>query len=103
MIELSRDAPGSAACGRSGLPLLAKCPAGHRRTVPFRRLRTGPGDQSPLYGRAFECKECGSHEVTLSAIESQAELDEIRASMPRASIRGGPPSSYLPDPDADPL
>jgi hypothetical protein len=40
MIEIPRDAPGSIACGRSGLPLLAVCPAGHRRTVPFRLLKT---------------------------------------------------------------
>lgn len=81
MIELPRDAPGSAACGRSGLPLLAVCPAGHRRTIPFRRLQTGPGDATPIYGRPFECRECGSAEVTLFALEMQAELDE--ASDPR--------------------
>ena len=39
MIQIPRDAPGLIACGRSGLPLLAICPAGHRRTVPFRLLK----------------------------------------------------------------
>jgi hypothetical protein len=48
MIEIARDAPASAACGRSGLPLLAICPNGHRRTVPFRLLKTSDGDRTPL-------------------------------------------------------
>lgn len=103
MIELRRDAPGSAACDRSGLPLLAVCPAGHRRTIPFRRLHTGPGDASALYRRTYKCKVCGSTDVTLYAIESQEELDAIRSSWPREHVQGGPTSSYLPDPDAEPL
>lgn len=103
MIELPRDAPGSAACDRSGLPLLAVCPAGHRRTIPFRRLRTGPGDPSALYRRTYKCRVCGSTEVTLFAIESQQELDAIRASWPKEHAPAGIASSYLPDPDAEPL
>lgn len=103
MIELPRDAPGSAACGRSGLPLLAVCPAGHRRTIPFRRLRTEPGDTTPIYRRTYKCQVCGSTEVTLFLIETQQELDAIRASIPRADTRSGPPSAHLPDPDAAPL
>jgi hypothetical protein len=78
MIEIPRDAPGSVACGRSGLPLLAVCPGGHRRLVPFRLLKTGDGDRTPVYGRPFKCKACGRVEVTLFAIESQAELDEVQ-------------------------
>ena len=79
MIQIPRDAPGLIACGRSGLPLLAICPAGHRRTVPFRLLKTSEHDRTPLYARPFKCRECGSGEVaTLYAIETQAELDELR-------------------------
>ena len=76
MLELARDAPGSVACGRSGLPLLAACPNGHRRTVPFRLLKTSDDDRTPLYAWPFKCKTCGSAEVTLFAIDSQAELEE---------------------------
>jgi hypothetical protein len=63
MIEIPRDAPGSVACGRSGLPLLAVCPCGRRRLVPFRLLKTGPNDRTPVYGRPFKCRACGSREV----------------------------------------
>lgn len=103
MIQLPLDAPGSAACGRSGLPLVAICPAGHRRTVPFRRLRTGPGDETPLYSRSFCCKTCGSPNVTLFALETPEELDGFRATLPRASAPSVPLSSNRPDPDAEPL
>jgi hypothetical protein len=85
MIQIARDAPGSTACGRSGLPLLAICPNGHRRTVPFRLLKTSEIDRTPIYGRPFKCRVCDSAEVTLFAIESQAELDEIQHAM------AGPP------------
>ena len=87
MIEIPRDAPGSIACGRSGLPLLAICSNGHRRTIPFRLLKTGNDDRTPLYGRPFKCKACGSREVTLFAIQSQAELDEVQGA------RAGPPQA----------
>ncbi len=56
MIEIPQDAPGSVACGRSGLPLLATCPNGHRRMIPFRLLKTGDDDRTPVYGRPFRCK-----------------------------------------------
>jgi hypothetical protein len=82
MIELARDAPGSVACGRSGLPLLGICPNGHRRTVPFRLLKTSDTDRTPLYGRPFKCRACGTAEVVLLAVESQAELDEVRRAFP---------------------
>jgi hypothetical protein len=81
MIEIPRDAPASVACGRSGLPLLPLCPAGHRRTVPFHRLRTSESDRTPVYGRPFKCKACGSREVSLFSIESQAELDAVQQSL----------------------
>ena len=83
MNDLSWNAPGSAAFGRSGLPLLAICPNGHRRMVPFRLLKTSEADRTPLYGRPFKCRACGSAEVTLFAIESQAELEGIQRSMAR--------------------
>jgi len=82
MIEIARDAPGSVACGHSGLPLLAVCPCGHRRLIPFRILRTSDADRTPLYGRPFKCRACGSREVTLFDIESQAELDSVLRSLP---------------------
>jgi hypothetical protein len=81
MIEIARDAPGSVACGRSGLPLVAVCPSGRRRLIPFRLLKTSDGDRTPLYGRPFKCRACGRREVTLFDIESQAELDEIQRSL----------------------
>jgi hypothetical protein len=80
MIGIPRDAPGSVACGRSGLPLLAICSIGHNRLVPF-RLKTSDTDRTPIYGRPFKCKACGSREVTLFAIESQAELDAVQRSL----------------------
>jgi hypothetical protein len=69
--------PGSIACGRSGLPLLAICPNRHRRTVPVRLLKT-----SSTIGRRSKAdrssnRACGSAEVTLFGIESQAELEEV--------------------------
>jgi hypothetical protein len=48
MIGIPRDAPGSAACGRSGLPLLAICPIGHNRLVAFRLLKTSETDRTPI-------------------------------------------------------
>lgn len=100
MIAISRDAPGSAACGRSGLPLLAICPSGHRRTVSFRRLATSEVDRTPLYGRPFKCRECGSPDVPLFAIESQAQLDDVRRSFPSNQQPTQAPTTHRPgDPD----
>lgn len=79
MIQLPSDAPGSAAWGRAGLPLMAVCPTGHRRCVPQRFLKTDNDDATPLYSRPFKCFVCGSREVILFAIETQAELDEVRS------------------------
>lgn len=100
MIELSKEAPGEAACGYSGRPLLAVCSCGQRRTVPFRKLRTDFGDRTPIYDRPFRCKDCQSTEVTLFAFDDPAEFyrmwDELR----------GPPEPLrehsTPDPDARP-
>ena len=100
MIEIPRSAPGSVACGRSGLPLLAICPNGHRRAVPFRRLRTSESDQTPLYGRPFKCRACGSPEVTLYDIESQAELNALRGAMAEPSKPEKAPTTHAP-PDRD--
>ncbi len=83
MIQLPPDAPGSAACGRSGLPLMAICPGGHRRSVPWRSLKTDNDDETPLYGRPFKCFVCGSRDVTLFTIETQAELDAVRSTFLR--------------------
>jgi hypothetical protein len=57
---------------RSGLPLLAICPIGHNRLIPFRLLKTSETDRTPLYGRPFKCKACGSREVILFSIDSHA-------------------------------
>ena len=81
MRQLPFDAPGSVACGRSGLPLVAVCGNQHHRLVPFRLLGTGNDDRSPLYARPFVCKACGSREVTLFAVDCQAELDILRAEL----------------------
>jgi len=102
MIEIPRDAPGSVACGRSGLPLLAICPGGHRRTVPFRLLKTADHDRSLLYGRPFRCRACGSPEVSLFLVDDQAELEEIRrvlAGPPRPPE--APTTDRARDPNAD--
>jgi hypothetical protein len=60
------------------------------------------GDQSPLYGWPFKCKACGSREVTLFAIESQAELDAVQRSLagPKQPAQA-PTTNARPDPDAD--
>ena len=100
MIGIPRDAPGSVACGRSGLPLLAICPIGHNRLVAFRLLKTSEADRTPIYARPFKCRACGSREVTLFAIESQAELVAIQQAMagPRQPAQA-PTTHAPPDPD----
>ena len=45
--------------------------------MPWRHLKTHDDDETPLYGRPFKCFVCSSREVTLFAIETQAELDAI--------------------------
>jgi hypothetical protein len=102
MIEIPRDAPGSVACGRSGLPLLATCPTGHRRTVPFRLLRTSESDRTPLYGRPFRCRTCGSPEVTLFAIEDRLELAAIQLALAGPPKPAEAPTTHRPpDPNSD--
>jgi hypothetical protein len=101
MIRIARDAPASVACGRSGLPILAICPSGHRRTVPFRLLKTSEDDRTLLYGRPFKCRACGSPEVVLFALESQVELDRVRTSLPSDKIARAPTTHQPPDPYAD--
>lgn len=91
MIELPKDAPGKAACGRSGLPLLARCACGHECTVPWLKLRTHDADETPLYGRRFKCQACGRrNQVTLFALETQAELTAIRMERARFALPKGP-------------
>ena len=101
MIRIARDAPGSIACGRSGLPILAVCPSGHRRTVPFRLLKTSEDDRMPLYGRPFKCRVCASREVVLFVLESQAELDRVRPSLSSREVDHAPTTHRPPDPHAD--
>jgi hypothetical protein len=86
MIGIPRDAPGSVACGRSGLPLLAICPIWHNRLVAFRLLKTSETDRTSLYGRPFKCRACGSREVTLFAIESNQDTAYPIASRPMTAI-----------------
>ena len=96
MIGIPRDAPGSVACGRSGLPLLAICPIGHNRPVAFRLLKTSEADRTPIYARPFKCRACGSREVTLFAIESQAELVAIQQAMARPRQPAQAPTTHPP-------
>lgn len=58
--------------------MLAECASGHRRTLPFRLLKTHDGDATPIYGRPFLCRACGSRSVTLFAIDDHAELQALR-------------------------
>jgi hypothetical protein len=102
MIAIPHDAPASVACGRSGLPLLAICPLGHNRLIPYRLLKTGPGDRTPLYGRPFRCKACGSREVTLFAILSQAELEAVQTALAGPATPAQASTTHpAPDPDRD--
>jgi len=102
MLQIPTDALGSVARGRSGLPLLATCPNGRRRTAPFRLPKTHDNDRTPLYGRPFLCRECGSREVTLFAIESQAELGAVRRTLPQTDRPTVAPMNYRKhDPAAD--
>src|SRR4029077_2962457 len=89
MIGIPRDAPGSVACGRSGLLLLAICPIGHNRLVPFRLLKTSETDRTPIYARPFKCRACGSREVALFSIDSQAELDAVQRARWAAATGSG--------------
>lgn len=102
MIELPRDAAGQAACGYSGRPLLAVCPCGRRRTVPFRLLKTDFGDATPIYGRRYRCKACQGSEVTLYAFDDWNEFarirDELRPS-PEPMKRHSTPSRDGPAPE----
>jgi hypothetical protein len=102
MIAIPRDAPGAVACGRSGLPLLAICPIGHNRLIPFRLLKTSESDRTPIYGRPFKCKACGSREVILFSIDSQAELEAVQKALAGPKQPAQAPSTHPPaDPDRD--
>jgi hypothetical protein len=94
MIEIAPQ--GSIACGRSGLPLLTVCPEGHRRSVPFRLLKASDDDNTPIYGRPFKCRACGSPEVTLFAIDSQAELDDLYSAIAELSAPEKAPTTHAP-------
>jgi hypothetical protein len=63
-------------------------------------LKTGPDDRTPLYGRPFKCKACGSREVVLYAIDDQAELDAIQRAL--AGPRHPAKAPTTPDPHQDP-
>jgi hypothetical protein len=104
MIAIPRDAPGAVACGRGGLPLLAICPLGHNRLIPFRVLKTSDTDRAPLYGRPFKCKACGSREVILFSIDSQAELEAVRGALAGPPQPAQAPTTHpAPAPDSDQL
>ena len=77
----------SCCCGRSGLPLLAVCPNRHRRTVPFRLVRTLVATRRRSDSCPFKCRACGSPEVTLYAIESQASWTPCTAPWPNHRSR----------------
>jgi hypothetical protein len=72
----------------------------HRRMIPFRLLKTRDADTTPLYGRPFKCRACGSREVTLFAIESRAELDAVQQAMAGPKQPAQAPTPHArPDPD----
>ena len=98
-LPLHSDLRDCARCWRSGLPLLAVCPCGHRRTVPFRLLKTSETDCTELYGRPFRCRACGSGEVALFDIGSQAELDEVQRSL---AVPRQPAKAHSTHPRPDP-
>ena len=82
------------------MPLLAICPNRHRRLIPFRLLKIREDDRTPLYGRPFKCKACGSPEVMLFAIESRSELDAIQQAMAEPKQAAKAPTTHpRPDPD----
>ena len=84
MIAIPRDAPGSV----------------HNRLIPYRLLKTSETDLTPLYGRPFKCKACGSREVTLFSIDSQAELTAIQGAMSGPKQPAQAPTTHpAPDPD----
>jgi hypothetical protein len=75
-------------------------PARASSAFRFRLLKTGPDDRTPLYGRPFRCKACGGREVTLFAIESQAELDAVQQAMAGPKQPAEAPTTHArPDPD----
>jgi hypothetical protein len=68
---------------------------------PLPPLKTGPDDRTLVYGRPFKCKACGSREVTLFAIESQAELDALHNAMAEPPKPAKTPTTHPPrDPAA---
>jgi hypothetical protein len=81
MIEKARDEPGPVVCGRSGLHCSPSAQPDTGAPCPFRLLKTSADDRSPLNGRPFKCRECGSPAATLFAIESQAELEGVQAAL----------------------
>jgi hypothetical protein len=63
-------------------------------------LKTSEADRTPIYARPFKCRACGSREVTLFAIESQAELVAIQQAMARPRQPAQAPTTHRPpDPD----
>jgi hypothetical protein len=53
-------------------------------------------------GRPFKCRACGSREVTLFAIESQAELEEVQRALAGPPTPAEAPTTHRPrDPDAE--
>lgn len=101
MTPIARDAPASIACNRSGRPLLAVCGNGHRRLVPFRLLKASAEDRSPLYGRPFRCRTCGSRDVALWLVDDRAELEALLAELATPAPAVAPTNGRQANPDAD--
>ena len=53
------------------------------------KLCTASQNRRP--GQPFKCRECGSPEVTLFAIESRAELGEIQRALGAKGVRSTAP------------
>jgi hypothetical protein len=100
MIEIPRDAPGSVACGRSGLPLLATCSNGHRRLVPLVRHPIRPGLDAVLLQQ--ECRLAATSACRVWSGRSPRPwwLKPIRrARTPRQRAAISTSSSTWPEPD----
>jgi len=72
------------------------------RPSPHCALPLAETDRTLLYGRPFKCRTCGSREVTLFAVESQAELDEVQRALAWPPQPAEAPTTHRrADPDAD--
>ena len=82
MLKLEQNAVGNDVCGNSGLPLAVICQCGHRPFLPLRVVRSRTGDQRRLYDLPIVCEKCGKRAFTLYLIETQEQMEQLRATLP---------------------